>query len=376
MKIVIFSSHWSTEGITTVINSNGNGGVVCITSHITTFALLVSTASQCEIQISEILKLLLQIISYTLLSISLLFLLTSLFIFMFSGKKFFRIDINVMHFNHTVTIFLAIFLFIFGAEVFVEHPVVCNIVAFLLHFLWTNVFLSSFGIAILLIYSIWIVGLKVPRKLSPALIPICWSVSFLWAVVWIIYGKFVGIGYLDSEIEYERTNKKCKDPCFISTRANLIWTFLVPIFVVLLVNIIILILVLIKIRIGLKRKNEMESEFFRFRKLAFGAIVLVPTLSLPFIISLPLAFLEYYHDNQIISTVFLWAYVFSTTPIGILHFFLVTYRIPEARFPKLFCSKHSLRESTAVSSIDTLKSTLPRPNEPCKPLKLNLIRPI
>ncbi|KAI6655968.1 Lymphocyte antigen 75 [Oopsacas minuta] len=367
---------WSTEGITTLIKRDGNGSVECITAHLTTFALLVSTATQCELQISEISNLLLQITSYTFLSISLIFLLTSLFIFIFSGKRFFRLDINVLHFNHTLSILLAIFLFIFGAEAFAEHPAVCTIVAFMLHFLWINVFLSSLGIAILLIYSIWIVGLKTPRKLSPFLIPICWSVSFTWACVWIIYGKFVGLGYLDSQIEYDRTDNECGDSCFISTRANLIWTFLVPIFVVLFVNIIILILVLIKIRIGLKRKYEMESELIRLRKLALGAIVLVPTLSLPFIMSLPLAFSRFYPDNVHVSTIFLWVYVFSTTPIGIIHFFLVTFRIPQARIPRVFTrTKSSQAKSPVTTSVGDSKSTLQKSNEPCKPLKLNLIRP-
>ncbi|KAI6657862.1 G-protein coupled receptor [Oopsacas minuta] len=368
---------WSTEGIKTVINRNGS--VECTTIHLSTFAILVSTASKCEKPISDISQLLLQITSYTLLSISLIFLLMSLFIFIFSGKRFFRLDINVMHFNHTVGILLAIFVFIFGAELFVEYPAVCTIVAFLLHFLWTNVFLSSLATAVLIFYSIWIVGLNTRRKLFPILIPISWVVSFLWAVIWIIYGKVVAVAYLDSQIESNKTDMNCSNPCFISTRANLIWTFLVPIFVVLAVNILILILVLIKIRMVLNRTKGAESELKRFRRVAFGAMVLVPTLSLPFIISIPLAFLRFYRDNELAATIFLWVYVISTTPIGLVHFFLVTFRIPEARLPNVFCrKKYFVKDpTTRSSSVGGLKSPLPKSNEDnTTALKFNIIRPV
>ena len=165
----LFFREWSSDGIKTIII---NDIVECVTEHLTTFALLSST-SICDVNIGEIHRSLIQTTSYILLSLSLLFLIASVILFLISWKKIFRLDINILNFNHSIALFLAIFVSIFGSESFTEVPIVCHCIAFLLHFFWTNVFLSSLSISILVFYSIWIVGIKhLSRKLSPFLIPI------------------------------------------------------------------------------------------------------------------------------------------------------------------------------------------------------------
>ena len=87
-------------------------------------------------------------------------------------KQFFSHYINVLHFNLTLILLLAIIslpLFILAYESLDR----CLAVTFLLLFLWTNVFISSLSIAILVFYSIWIVSIKnTARKLYKYLIPI------------------------------------------------------------------------------------------------------------------------------------------------------------------------------------------------------------
>ena len=236
----------------------------------------------------------------------------------------FRIDINVMNFNHSTTLFLAIFVSIFATELFSEHRIVCHILAFLWHFLWTNVFLSSL--------SIWIVGIKhLAKKLSPFLIPVSWSISAVWAIIWVIYGTVTS-----NYINKKNNNSDCEESCTLSTRSQLVFTLIVPVLVILVVNLIILFLNLFKIRQVFKNQDRDEREIVRLRRVAFGGLLMVPSLGLPFILSVPLSFSHLYKDNTPLYLFFQWTNLITTTTIGMLHFFLVTYQTAEVKFPTGF----------------------------------------
>ena len=291
------------------------------------------------------------------MAISFLFLLTSVVIFILSGKKFFSIDVNILHFNNTLVLSIAVCCFLFLVQLASTIPWLCTLTAFFLHFLWTNVFISSFSIAILVFYNIWVVGIKhKAKKLSPFLIPIGWCVSFLWAVIWLVYGKLTN-QYLDSDIEDYKVYKYCEYSCFLSAKSYLIWSFLSPIFIILLANTSVLFLCLYKIRLVLKYRNSTETELLRLTKVSIGGILLIPALCLPFIISLPLSFSQFYQHNETLYTVFEWAYVLSNAPIGVAHFLLITYQIPEARIPKYFRSGLPQQPSSVADSnlTNTLK---------------------
>ena len=160
-----------------------NGTVKCVTEHLTTFAVLFLLSKSMSSESSEIERMILIVTSYTLLAISFLFLLTSLVIFSISGKRFFTVDINISHFNHAISLLLAVGSFIFLVQSVSHIPWLCAIAAFLLHFLWTNVFISSLSIALLVFYSIWIVNIKhTARKLSKYMIPMVGR--YPWFGVW------------------------------------------------------------------------------------------------------------------------------------------------------------------------------------------------
>ena len=215
----------------------------------------------------------LQIIFGIIIFISVLFLLSSVVIFIISGKQFFSHDINVLHFNLTLILLLAIIslpLFILG----IESLNWCLAVTFLLLFLWTNVFVSSLSIAILVFYSIWIVSIQhTARKLYKYLIPIGWCISFFWAVAWLVYD--IRQDPCDSQ------SKKCT--LLYDTNFRIGWAFIAPMTGILLINIVLLILSLIKIWFALKRQSSYEGEFKRLRKVAIGGIFLIPALGLSFI---------------------------------------------------------------------------------------------
>ena len=319
--------------------------------------MLFSTASPCDRDPNDIGRIILTTTSYTLLSISLLFLLTSVIIFILSGKRLFSLDINKLHFNHALSLFLAVGCFLFLVGPVWKHPWLCSIVAFLLHFLWLNVFISSLSIAILVFYSIWIVNIQhTARRLYKYLIPIGWCVSLLWAVVWLVYGKFTG-DYLDRDMQNETNDKNCEYPCFLSSKKHLIWSFLAPIYAILVVNTLLLFLCLYKIRLALRNKNSYESELSRLRRVSIGAILLIPALGLPFIMSIPLSF---YLKDESLYTVFEWVFILSNAPVGIVHFLLITYQIPEAKIPKYCRSTKSQQPTTSMTDSTIAKDTLNR----------------
>ena len=293
---------------------------------------------------------------------------------MISGKYFFSVDVNILHCNYTLVLFLAFICFIFGIDLATSVPWVCIAIAFLLHFLWTNVFMSSLSIAILVFYSIWVVGLKhTARNLSQYLIPISWCVSLVWAAIWLIFG-LVQDEYLDLDEEVNPcdTNQiRNKSICFLNTQNKLVWTFLVPLFIILLINSTLLILTLYRIRLALKRQDQSEGELKRLRKVALGGVSLLPALSLFFIFSLPLAFSELYKDIVPLYTIFELIYVIITAPLGVVHFFLITCRLRESKIALLWSAKNSsqLPNSSEVTvstqtynSIDRLKLNITRKN--------------
>ena len=260
-------------------------------------------------------------ISYTLLSISILFLLSSLCIFIMSGKGFFSIDINVLHFNHAFSLLVAMSCFVF-IEIAKYENLYCKIVAFLLHFLWTNVFLSSLAIGIVVFYSICVVSIKhTAIKLSKFLVPIIWCFSFLWCLVWLIIG-ISNQSYIDTKNTQPEAGKRCNNfnisetnnnnntnnsqtwTCFISKDNGLIWSFIISLFLILLIKTLLLVISLCKIRSALKKRDNSEGDLRILRKVTFGGVSLIPALSLYFIFSLPLAFSPLYKDNKSLYTAF------------------------------------------------------------------------
>ena len=282
-----------------------------------------------------------------ILFISVLFLLSSVVIFIFSGKEFFSHDINILHFYNTIALFLAIIcapLLIPGLTFFKKTPK-CITLSLFLHFLWTNVFLSSLSIAIVVFYSIWIVSIKhTARKLYKFLIPIGWFISLLWASMTIVI-KYFNVSYCESE-----------NRCLLKTpfKLDIGWEFLGIMIAILIVNTIILLLSLFKIWLVLKRKSIQGGELKRLRKVAISGILLIPSLSLPFIsfIGIELSSAPTYYNAKnlqnylpIILSVFL-----INSPIGIIHFIVITCQIKETIFRR-YCCKHRITPARVARSL-------------------------
>ena len=328
---------WSSEGLSTQYNNSGNTlqcstyiqGTTTIRVSVMLGSSYVNTTERRIVAWNVFLYLLIffGIIAF----ISVLLLLSSVVIFIISGKQFFSHDINVLHFNLTLTLLLAIIslpLLILAYESLDW----CLAVTFLLQFLWTNAFVSSLSIAILVFYSIWIVSIKhTARKLYKYLIPIGWSVSFFWAIVWLV-SDILQISTCESP------SKKC--PLIFSSGLLGGWKFLAPMIGILLINTVLLILSLIKIRFALKRRSSYEGEFKRLRKVAIGGILLIPALGLPFIslVFISIVAVKIVRDNKIIGERFVLLIItLINSSIGIVHFILITCQIKETILRKCCC---------------------------------------
>ena len=280
------------------------------------------------------------VIIFSIISfISLVLLLSSVVIFIISGRNFFSHDINVLHFNNTFALSLAIISTLSIAIAFVS-PDMCIAVKSFLQFMWLNVFVSSLSIAILVLYSICIVSMQhTAWKLYKYLIPIGWSVSFLWGVGWFAYDM--------ATREYNDCDSPLNCMLINQSKLNISWPFLGIMIGILLINIVVLILSLIKIWFAFKRQNNQEGELNRLRRVAFGGILLIPALSFPFITLIviklyppnesdPVSFenLLSIQQNLIICLII----IIINSPIGIVHFILITCQIKETVLRKYcFC---------------------------------------
>ena len=279
---------------------------------------------------------------------SLVLLLSSVVIFIVSWKKFFSHDINVLYFNNTLALFLAMlslsFLIPISGTVFY-----CSVVSFVLNFLWTNVFLSSLSIVIVVFYTIWIVSIRhTARKLYKYLIPICWGVSILWAAAWVPYNIVIANlcnSRYNEQIGNSRYNEqKFNEPCGFSygnQSSEIGWSFLGLMISILLINILLLILSLVKIWLVLRKQNNQEGELKRLRRVVIGGILLVPALglplSLPFIALIALQLPDVNISFSLKNVLAPLIVILINCPIGIVHFILVTCKIKETILRKYCC---------------------------------------
>ena len=203
----------------------------------------------------------------------------------------------------------------------------CIAASFFLHFLWMNVFLSSLSIAIVVFYSVWIVSSnRTAKKLSKYLIPIGWVVSLLLPGIWALVGYFRGE---DSII------------CITSNRIFLRfdWPILVPMIAILLINTALLIASLFKVWLVLRKQSSQQGELKRLRKVAISGILLMPALGLPSIALFSLLLHITLNKELGINREF-FAFIIIillNSPIGIIHFILITCQIRESVIRKCWC---------------------------------------
>ena len=307
----------------------GGDAQSCETMHLTSFGVLVRAQ---RVPLSEAETLAISIVSYILLSISLIFLLVSLTLFIISAKSFFKVETNILYFNYAFALALTTSVFIFGIQSARNSVVGCSIVGLLMHYTWLSVFSWSFAISIFMIYVLYF-GILNRRKIWWLMMIIGWGLPLPIVIITIAVGasrnQYVNIG----------------DHCFLSYVNGLIWAFLAPFIILIIASSVGAILALIKIILTLRNKGDKPS-LATMVNLVVTILVLVPVLSVPWIIGIVNAFIT----AAVATTVIEWVTILFTAPVGVLLFFIVVLRNPQVQ-EVIF-----RRKVTHVSQRDTQSS--------------------
>ena len=319
-----------------------------MTNHFTSFAILIRIKYQDNIGRGE--ELALSIISYILLSSSLIALILSILIFIVIHKEFFQVEMNIIYFNYALSLALAILAFIFGIQLTSIHPIACSVSVFLLHYFWLAVFSWSLCVSIEIIYLLWITSLN--RK------------NLFWFLLPLGWGLPVPIVVISIGVRHDSYLHSTADFCFLSYSNGLIWSFIGPILVLLCLNLIALIMACIKIVLiaknGDKRRNVSNWEVAK--QSVINSSFLFPVLGAPWIL-LPISLLV---NSFASTTLFEWIFIILNSPSGILFFILFTLRhdiVRERLFRrKTETSNQHSNELNSVPKYNTPRVIRPRKN--------------
>ena len=302
--INIETGEFETTGVDTTILLDGS--VSCQPNHTTSFGVLIRSQ---EIQVSEAETLALSIISYLLLSVSLIFLVVSIILFLIASKKFFKVESNILYFNFAIAMALALSVFIFGIQTAKDSLIGCCIVAFFLHYFWLSVFSWSFGISLFMIYILYF-GVFQRRRIWWIIMILGWGlpvpIVFITIAVGVIRGSYATIG----------------DHCFLSYANGLIWGFLGPFVVLMAASMVGAVCATVKIFLTVRQKGDKIEDFEAMKKMAATLLVLIPVLSVPWIIGVVNAFVSI----AVTTTILEWVSILLTAPLGLLFFLLVVLR--------------------------------------------------
>ena len=118
--------------------------------------------------------------------------------------------------------------------------------------------------------------------------------------------------------------------CWLSNKDGLIWAFLGPVFVVLILNTIIL--TSSAIRIGTARKNL--DKLSQMRVALTSAFILTPILGMPWVVSFARILtvgIQHEFISRILETFIDWVFICLNAPAGIIFFIIVFKRFKEHR---------------------------------------------
>ena len=302
----VASQAWESSGITTMVDRE-NGVVTCQISHLTSFAVLTLTR---ESTANEVETRALRVVSYILLSLSLISLFISLILFILSGRRFFDVEMNRMYFNYALALTLAISSFIFGVNLGVLNNIWCIISTILVHYFWLSVFTWGLSIAILISYLMTL-GVLNRKTLFWPLFVLSWILPIPIVLITMIIGLVRG--------NYVRLNENC----FLSL--GYIWSLIGPIIAIIVLNSIGFFIAIVRIiQFSIRKSgNDKKANFAAIKPPLIAACLLLPILGIPWIVIL----LDFILGAANVSTtIFEWVFLLLIGPSGVV--FLLAFTIP------------------------------------------------
>ncbi|XP_071170139.1 latrophilin-like protein 1 [Mytilus edulis] len=253
-------SVWSDYGCLKLTENSHQ--TMCKCNHTTNFAILMQVR---ELKLDNVHVLVLDVITYIGCSISLLTQLITLTVFTCVGSL--NSERVFVHRNLCISIICAQLGFLSGIKA-IEYKTVCAIVAAVLHYFYTAVFVWML-VEGLLLYS------KVVQVFGTEKSRVTYYCIFGWGVPVVI----VAISASANWNGYGTSSS-----CWLSTRTGAIWAFVGPAIAIILVNVVILWMV-IKIVIS-SAKHDQKTEYSQIRAGVKGALILIPLLGLTWMFGL------------------------------------------------------------------------------------------
>ena len=146
--------------------------------------------------------------------------------------------------------------------------------------------------------------------------------------------------------------------CWISNEDGVIWAFLGPVFLVLILNTIIL--VSSAIRIGTARKNLDKMKQMRVALLS--AFILTPVLGMPWLVSFAKIITVGIEDDlalAILDRFIDWVFICLNAPVGVIFFIIVLKRFLENRKSSRKSKSGTSNVTTSTSGVDLSKFKKP-----------------
>ena len=363
-----------TNGINTTglkLVNFSESSIVCATTHLTTFAAIVSFNRPVE----RAENLASKMFSFVLLSLSFLALSISLMLFCFAGKGFFCSLPNLIYFNYAIALTLGCGVFIFLLPTAVLNNHYCVIASLVTQYAWIAVFSWSFCIGIVMVQ--FFREEKIGGQLR------CFILYFLFGWGFPVLPCIVTLSAALPDIKNNYVNYESmvrNSTCFLSSDPPVYstWGMLCPILLLLALNTLALTYLTMKLcwrikphKMPFTQSNASRSAFYlQYRTLYLQFLVLISILGLPWFFLVVNVVCNYYIRLNTLTIVMEWLFLLLNGPIGVVFFFVYTIRntfVKELFSPEptstIYTSQQAVSYLTAVREKVTLPSTLPRPRK-------------
>ncbi|XP_072042081.1 adhesion G protein-coupled receptor L3-like [Amphiura filiformis] len=292
---------WSDTGCELL--STSGGMVQCLCDHTTNFAILTQIVEK-PLTIHDVI---LSMIGRVVGGVSIVCLYLTVISYLFL-RLLGSLSIKV-HANLSISLATANLLFLIAGNG-THGRQTCKTVAFILHYLYLVVFMWMLVEGVIL-YRKTSVSQNKTQKFAP-----------LFAFAW---GLPLGIVALSGGIRFQQYASRDLQSCWLSTQHGLIWAFLGPAFLIVLVNIIIVLIVMktfMKLKVNLEKR---EAE--KIRTALRAVVMMTPILGLTWIFGLFSSF----------HVTFEYLFVISLSTQGIMIF--VCYCVKNTEVRRAFAKK-------------------------------------
>lgn len=260
-------------------DENGRTVVDCQSDHLTPFAVLVDVSGALQETSSTHLQAL-KAVSYIGLAISMACLLLTIIFFLVQWKKLLRSVHLLVHLNLAISLFCGYFVFATGVETASGSRGGCGFVAALLHYFFLASFCWMLCEGVMLYLMLVVVFSSFAKR---------WYLFLLLGWVPPLLPVLIGLaaGYDQYGVENDNGDLEF---CWLSTRRGVIWAFVAPMIIIILINIVFLVLALRSIWKTRKSQKAYRNEKTSKRELAVSilkaTVILLPLLGFTWLFGL------------------------------------------------------------------------------------------